>query len=347
MKIAANSAGRFVASPPPEIRAVLVYGPDNGLVRERCRDLVTAVAGDSDNPFNTQEILPSAVTKGDVHLIDEVLAVTFGGGRRALVVRDAGDDVAPAVVDVLENEAAAAPGAALIIVAAGNLPPRSKLRRLFENEEACAALPCYPDDEAGLAQLIRGMLGEHNITIESRALDSATTLLSNDRQANRRELEKLILYAGPNGAVSEEMVVACLGNSAEASVDELVLSAADGDYKALLEQLDRVWADGAEPVSIIRSAQRHFQRLHFAAALTRQGANPDAAMKQLRPPVFWRSAARFRGQLASLSLSTIEQALSRLTDAERAVKTTGAPGALVCDRALLAVAQLARVRSGG
>jgi DNA polymerase-3 subunit delta len=232
--------------------------------------------------------------------------------------------------------------AALVIVAAGNLAPRSSLRRLFENDDTCAALPCFPDDEGGLVQLVRRGLDTAGIGIDPPALHAAAALLGNDRQANRQEIEKIVLFAGPNGHLSEEMVLACLGDSAEASAEQAILAAADGNYETLVDHLARVWADGTEPVAVIRNAQRHFQRLHFVLAQTRDGVSLDAALKQLRPPVFWRVAGQFRGQLAFWSLPAVESSLSRLTDAELSAKSTGAPATLVCDRALMAIAQLAR-----
>jgi DNA polymerase-3 subunit delta len=342
MKISAGKADSFTKSPSPDIRAVLVYGPDSGLVRERVNSLTSAVTADPTDPFRVAEFSSAPLAKDAVRLVDEVLTVSFGGGRRVIIVRDGGDELSSAVSAVLDNEAANHPMAALIVVGAGNLTPRSSLRRLFEGNDACAALACYPDDEAGLAQLIRSGLAAEEIGIDPSALHVAAALLGTDRQANRREVEKLILFGGPGGHLTEEAVLACLGDSAEASTDEAVLSAADGNYEGLVEHLTRVWADGIEPVAVIRNAQRHFQRLHYVLSQTHEGVALDAALKQLRPPLFWRVAGRFRTQLNSWSLAAVEASLSRLTDAELSAKTTGAPATLVCDRALMAITQLAR-----
>lgn len=342
MKITANKVDGFIGSLNPAIRAVLVYGPDGGLVRERIKSLSQVIVEDSTDPFLNCDFQSTSLAKDPVRLVDEVLAVAFGGGRRVLVVHDGGDDLAGAISSVLDNEAASHPLAALVIVGAGNLTPRSPLRRLFEKSDACAALPCFPDDEAGLAQLIRNSLGKDGIGIDSPALHAAAALLGNDRQANLREIEKLVLFAGPDGHLSEEMVLACLGDGAEASAEEAVFSAAEGNYDGLVGQLVRVWADGTEPVSVIRNAQRHFQRLHYVLAQTNDGMALDSAIKQLRPPLFWRVAGRFRAQLTNWSLAMVEVSLARLTDAELSAKSTGAPAALVCDRTLMAIAQLAR-----
>lgn len=342
MKISASKVDGFINSLNSEIRAVLVYGPDSGLVRERLESLASRVVGDATDPFKVAVFSSSSLTKDAARLVDEVLAVSFGGGRRVLIVRDGADDLSGAVSAVLDNEAAHHPLAALIIVGAGNLTPRSSLRRLFENSDACGALPCYPDDEAGLAQLIRSSLATDGIAIDPPALHIAAALLGADRQANRREIEKLVLFAGPGGHLTEDTVLACLGDNAEASTEEAVLSAAEGNYEGLVLHLGRVWADGTEPVAVIRNAQRHFQRLHYVLSQTSSGTALDAALKQLRPPLFWRVAGRFRTQLSNWSLATVEASLLRLTDAELSAKTTGTPAALVCDRALMSIAQLAR-----
>ena len=342
MKITANKVDGFIKSLTPSIRAVLVYGPDAGLVRERLKAISAVIVDDPADPFCITDFPSSSLAKDPVRLVDEVLAVAIGGGRRVLVVRDGGDELCDAISSVLDNEAADHPLAALVTVGAENLTPRSSLRRLFESNDVCAALPCYPDDEAGLAHLIRNSLGSDGIGIEASALQTAASMLGNDRQANRREIEKLALFAGPDGHLTEEMVLSCLGDGAEASAEEAVLYAAEGNYDDLVGHLVHVWADGIEPVSVIRNAQRHFQRLHYVLAQTDQGVTLDSAIKQLRPPVFWRVAGRFRTQLSSWSLASVEVSLSRLTDAELSAKTTGAPAALVCDRTLMAIAQFAR-----
>ena len=51
MKIAPRSIDSFVAAPPATLRAVLVYGPDSGLVRERGKMLMRAIVDDPDDPF--------------------------------------------------------------------------------------------------------------------------------------------------------------------------------------------------------------------------------------------------------------------------------------------------------
>jgi len=49
-------------------------------------------------------------------------------------------------------------------------------------------------------------------------------------------------------------------------VDDLVFALGDGDLAAVERLADRVLAEGATPVAILRMAGRHFLRLHLVAS---------------------------------------------------------------------------------
>ena len=59
----------------PDVRAVLLYGPDAGLVRERADGLVRGVAGDLGDPFRVTELSPDEIAKEPARLFDEAAAI--------------------------------------------------------------------------------------------------------------------------------------------------------------------------------------------------------------------------------------------------------------------------------
>jgi len=339
MKIAAAAADRFVASPPPEVVAVLLYGPDSGLVQERAAKLVDGVLGGENDPFRIAELSAIAVKDDPARLADEASAMSLTGGRRVVRVRDATDSVGDIVAELL---AGLASGDALIVVEAGNLAPRSRLRKAFEDAAAAAAVACYADEGRTLAALIGDALGAA-ISVTPDAMTYLCANLGGDRLLTRSELEKLRLYMGePGGRVTLADAVACVGDSAALTLDDLAMAVGIGNLALLPRLMDRARQEGAAPVTVLRAVSRHFQRLHLASALVAEGASADSAMKSLRPAVFFKQADIFRAQLARWVPARLDAALAAFTEAETACKTTGVPAETVCQQTMLRIAAMAR-----
>jgi DNA polymerase-3 subunit delta len=345
MKIQPARAERFVSDPDPAIRAVLVYGPDRGLVQERALALVRAAAEDPNDPFRSVVITPEALKATPSLIADEAAALSLTGGRRAVRIAPAGDDHAGALKDVLEHPM----GDALVIAEAGELPPRSALRALFEGASNAVAVPCYRDDAQALGDVIDEVLSADGLAISRDARAHLASVLGDDRAMTRRTLEKLALYAGPGSGRTVELddVLACVGDTAALGLDDVVMAAGDGDLTALDRALGRLPAAGTTPVSVLNAAARHFQRLHLTQGLVRSGMSPDQAMGRLRPPVFWKTKPRFAAQVESWPEPALSNALQRFTAAMMQCMRTGAPAEAIAARALFAAASLKPSRPGG
>src|SRR5579875_3296278 len=271
MRIAPARIADFLRRPDPQLRAVLLYGPDRGLVRERAELLAQRVCSDLADPFR-------------IAAADEAAQLSLTGGRRVVRVREATDRLAELFAGFLS----APPGEALILVEAGELGARSPLRRAFEEAPCAAAIGCYPDTARDLAALIRESLASHRITLDHDALCYLVEHLGEDRLSTRSELEKLALYVGEGGHVELADARAAIGDSAAIDLDDAMMAATEGDMPRLERALNRLFQQGASPVSVIRALLRHLHRLHVLAAEIAGGASPEAVLRAARPPIFFK-----------------------------------------------------------
>ena len=95
VKLAAARVAAFLRRPDPEIRAVLFYGPDAGLVRERADAVARTVCPDLRDPFRVAELTAAALAADPARLADEAAQISLMGGSRVVRVREAGDALAP------------------------------------------------------------------------------------------------------------------------------------------------------------------------------------------------------------------------------------------------------------
>ncbi|MBM3951375.1 MAG: DNA polymerase III subunit delta [Rhodospirillales bacterium] len=337
MYLTGSSADTFVRK-PGAAAAALVFGPDRGQVRERMAAIGRAVAGDTSDPFRAVELSAAQLKSDPARLFDEAAALAFGGGRRLVVVRDAGD----ASADLFERFLAEAKSdAAFVLVEGGDLPKRSALRAAFEAAKTAAAIACYPDDARAARALIGGILREHGLAADAEVLDLLVDRLGPDRDLIRGELAKLVLYC-EGKTVSADDVLAVIGDGAEASLDAVAFAACDGDTSQLDRAFTRAIGDGLPPVAILRAALRHVGRLHLARAHMAEGQSAKDAMTRLRPPVFFKLADRFRRQIGTWDEARLAAALDSLIAAETACKATAAPDEAIAWRALANLCRSAR-----
>lgn len=337
MIVKAGDAERYVSRPPPGLVAALIYGPDQGLVRERAERLAKTVVPDLADPFRVVELDDAALSSDPARLADEAASLSMLGGRRVVRVRGAGNALAKLFEEFLEDPR----GDALVVVEAGDLAKGSSLRNAFEDAENAAAIACYADSARDIADVVRETLKAEGLSIAADALDETVAVLGSDRGVTRREIEKLALYAHGQGKVTLDDVRAVVGDESEARVEEVCDAAGEGDMARLDRSLERLWITGTSPIAVVRMALSHFQRV---ALVKSQGPAVDAAMKKLRPPVHFKREASFRSQVQRLSEPALNEMLELLLETEALCKTTAVPAEAALGRALFNIAARARMR---
>jgi DNA polymerase-3 subunit delta len=341
VKIEPRQADAFLKKPDPRIRAVLVYGNDEGLVAERAAQLARSVCEDLRDPFRVVDIAGDALKGDPARLADEFGAMSLMGGRRVIRVRPAGEES----VTALENLVEASAGDALIVLEGGNLTPRSGLRTLAETEASLAALPCYADTEGELERLVETAAQAHGLTVDEDALGWIVERLGGDRGQTRSEIDKLMLYKAGDASktVSLADAAAVLGDTSAMDIYDVVGATFDGDLVTLDRALDRVFAEGGNAVQLVRALQRHADQLHLVSGHMTQGANLEAALFKARGlPRGGPVRRRFENHLRNWSQQRLGQALTHLLRAEQDCKSTAYPDQAIARRVCLSLAGAAR-----
>lgn len=341
MKLTFRLIDPFVKSPDPAARVILVYGPDDGLMRERAKIMGRTVVADLNDPFNAVTLTAAQWLDDPARVNDEASALSMMGGARLIRVEGADDKITPLVKAYLE-----APSAQnLVILEAGELGARSTLRALAEKAKNAAAIPCYVEDERDLTGVIRETLSGGGFRIAPDAAAWLAGAVVGNRQRARSEIEKLMVYMGANTAISLDDVQACCGEAGVKSFDDLVYATAGANPQAALTAFDFLVSEGVVMVTILRTLQNHFRRLHFVRARMDGGEALDIIIKGLQPPIFFKQDAAFRAQIMRWSLPQLEKILLRLAQIEADCKKTGTPDIILCRQAILSISMIGAKRS--
>lgn len=336
MKLAARAVESFLQTPEAQSRAVLIYGVDGGLVRERANRIKRKILGESDDPFAFVEMDEARLLSDPAIFADELSAISLMGGKRLIWLRGAGDKSAK----IIEAAAPLFHAGVYVIVTADELPARSMLRALFESKPDMAALACYKDEARDVQEVVRKAFEEAGVRADRDVVQYLASQLGNDRYVTRQELEKIITYAGDQKSVSLADAQALVDYSRDTGMDDLCAAAADRNLAQLDAVLARLARDGAQPVAFLRALQRYFNRLYSLRSKVNAGLPADQAVASARPPVFFKQVPVMTRHLNNWDIPQLAKALKLLVEAELACKTTDLPALPAASRKLMAVTQV-------
>ncbi|MDB5457253.1 MAG: polymerase delta subunit [Caulobacter sp.] len=336
---------RFLKDPGAEIRAVLIYGRDRGVVRDRADQLAKRLFAKPDDPFDTAQLTEGDLDASPAKLEEELSALSMMGGRRLVRLRLTGEKAGP------DKSAAEALGRhvdgqlnpdAMFLIEAGALGRESALRKAGEKAAGCATIPCYEDEVGDLARLTRETLSKDRVGLTTEALDLFVSRLPKERGVARAEIERLALYIGPgSGAQATPAdLVDFLGVEPEASLSDAAIDAFGGRLGPAQAGLRRAAAEGEGGPAAVRAVGYHLGRLRRTLTLHKNGADLTAAAKA--SGVFWKNEREFLRQARAWTLDDLMAVQAEVVAADRACKTAGSPDQLIAERLALMVAGKAR-----
>lgn len=320
-----------------DVCCFLVYGPDAGLVNERC----TALAKLAGKEASIIKVEGDAIAADPALLMDEAYAMSLFGGTRVIWLREGSKQFHDCLEPLLEQP----PPAIMFIVEAGELKPSAALRKIFEASKNAIALPCYADDARDLARLIDEEMREANLRIEEPARRALVENLGGDRLATRQELRKLALYAHGQGTVTLDDVMAVSGDVSALALDGILDELGLGEADNVITETQRHLAHGTHGSVLLGMALRHMMTLQILRSEVDQGRTTHDAIKSANPPIFFKRQPKIERQLVLWPLPKIDAALNVLNDA--VLKTRQLPNVIeaLTERALIDVAMMAKERA--
>ena len=337
MKSAKATLGRSLDQPDPATRFYLFYGPDEGQSRAHAERLLKGLEAE-------KFVVGAQAAKGDPALLaDEAGAMGLFGGKRAIWVEPAGDEITPAVEAVLEGPQ---PESAVIAVA-GGLRKTSSLVKLAEAHRLASAHISYELDARDAVRIVEELARAEGLALGPGVGGRIAAAAGNERGIIAQEVAKIALYSGasPDKPVQVDLdVLDEIGAGSEGDWMRLCDLALAGDLGELSRELDHSASD-AEPISIVRALQRRLLMLAPLRARVEQGERPHDAVTSAGKSVFWKDKDLVTRLVSLWDSASLARVLERSGELERRLMTAESPPpADALEEELVAIARSARLR---
>jgi DNA polymerase III subunit delta len=276
-----------------------------------------AVVGDGGASLNEDQFVAGEVDARGV--IAAARTLPMFGARRLVTVRSLerwdkpeGEEkesrgVVQKPLDQLAEYAAAAPDTTTLLLFADKLDNRRRLVTVAKKDGflvVCASLPLH-----ALPGWLRQRARERGYTLAPNAAELLAELCGADLSVLSDALERVELFVGKQGELSEAAVLQCVANMQPGSVWDLVSAVGRRDAGGALAALDRVFEPGGGPRLVGLLCWSARQLIRFGSA-RRAGMSPDDAARQAGVPPF--KVRELNDQLRQLSLERAERWLVTL-----------------------------------
>lgn len=328
---------KYLKKAEPNIKGFVIYGSNEGLVAEYVRKLILTISNDLYDPFAVVYLDGAAVSADPGLMISEYNSQSLMGGRRAIVVKDADNNLTKHLKTLIENYNSDS----LLIISSSSLNKKSSLVALAEASENLAIVACYEDRDEDIFATARTKFIEAGITINNEALQLLCARLSNDRKTNLGEIEKLITFLGDKKNVMPEDIKLSISDQSSSSSDDVCYFVAGGYSEKATAALQKMYNEGEEPVSITRLLSAHFNKLISCKAFMENGESADVAMKKITPKILFYRESAFKRQLAIWPKDKLFAVLELLYKCEKDCKTINMPTNEVLSYVVLQIASAA------
>ncbi len=328
----------FLKKPPPDLRAVLIYGADAEAVRELAKRAVVKTAGTADDPFRVVRLDDAVLVSDPGRLADEFASLSMLGGSRVVWITEADQAFLKSVESILNGSASGN----LIVAESGNLAKTSRLRTVFEKSEKAFAVAVYESDGDQIAALIESILSPLGLVLAPHAGARLLELLGTDRAAARQEIGKLATYCLGAGEIRLEDVEAICGDSSSENADGLI----DAVFAGHVEQVDHdftaLTGAGLDAGRILTLAGLHVVKLQSLRLDIDRGMQAEDVLRSARPPVFFKRHETVRLQLRIWDLAALLSAAATLSYCTLQMRRMPALAETLASRVLLALARNGR-----
>lgn len=337
MKPAKGKIGQALDRPDPAIRFYLFYGPDESQSRAHGERLLKGLEAE-------KSAIAAAAAKSDPAILaDEAAAIGLFGGKRAIWVEPANEEIAEAAEALLQAAAAESP----VIAIAGALRKTSALVKLGEAHGLALAHISYEPDQRDAERIVAELARSEGLRLGPGIAARVAAAAGNDRGIIAQELTKIALYLGAtpeNPADVGRDVLEAIGAGNEGDWTRLADLALSGDLARLAVELEHI-AAGAEAITVVRALQRRLLMLAPIRARVDSGQRPHDAVTSAGKSVFWKEKDLVAELIAKWESEALARVLQRSGELERRLMRTDSPPPVeALEEELVAIARTARRR---
>ena len=208
----------------------------------------------------------------------------------------------------------------LIIINAGNLEKKSKLRALFEKNNKMVCIPFYPDTSEILSRISINFFKEKGIAVSQSNINLIINKCNGDRGVLKNELEKLEFFSKNTKKITTENLLMLINLAENYSISELTDNCLAKNYKKTIHILNENNFNQEDCIIITRTLLSKLKRILVLSKEYKKNNNINLTISNAKPPIFWKDKEIIKSQIIKRNPDQINKLIININDIELQIK---------------------------
>ena len=288
----------------------LIYGKNEGLKTECINEILKKNYG---KVFNYDE---NQIKDQMESLYENLLSGSLFESSKIILINRASDKIYNIVQDLIERDIINAK----IIINAGVLETRSKLRSLFEKNKDLICIPTYPDNNDTLARLAANIFRKENITISQQNINLIVEKCNGDRKNLKIEIEKIKIFGKDKKRITTGEILKLINLSENYELSELIDNSLAKNKNKIINILNENNYNAEDCIVILRTFLSKAKRIHKLAIELEKNHDINKTINSAKPPIFWKDKEIVKLQLKKWKSQKIKVLINKINDVELNIK---------------------------
>ena len=289
----------------------LLYGNNSGLIKEIIKSKLKPFLYKKVFNYDEGEIISNLDS-----FKEEILNKSFFENEKLVIISRSTDKVCKIIEEIIEKKVEDL----AIILTSGALEKKSKLRNLFEKNKDTICIPFYEDNERSLVSIIHNFLKEKKIQISNESINLLIQRCSGDRINLYNELKKIESFSKNRKKIDIEDIAKLTNLSENLNFNELVDNVLAKNLRKTLYILNENNFASEDAILILRIFLIKLKRLLKIKSQIKIENNVENAIKNFKPPIFWKEKEILKKQVGILSYQNIKDLIVKTNNLELIVK---------------------------
>ena len=290
-------------------RFVLLYGKNEGFKNESINDLIK----NNNQIYNYDE---KQILENQDIFIDDILSKSLFEKEKTIIIKRASDKIFKIIEDLNNKNL----DDLLIIINAGNLDKKSKLRAFFEKHKSYICVAFYPDTVQTLAKLTYNYLKIKKISISSANINLIVNKCNGDRETLLNELKKIEYFCKNGKKINSENILRLTNLIENHSISELIDSCLAKNKKKVIDILNENNFNKEDCILITKTFLNKSKKILNLSKEFNKNKNIDLTIASAKPPIFWKDKDITKQQIYKWTPENIKLLIYKLGEIELLIK---------------------------